>query len=138
MYLAAVFVEDPRAVIDQQLYWAAVSGRSEGRYLTGVLNSDALTLMVRPLQSRGEHNPRHFDKVIWQLPVPLYDPESDLHNQIVELARRAEEAVALLDLPVMSFQALRRRVREQLSEVGIASELDARVHDLLASRNPTS
>ncbi len=131
MYLAAAHIDDPRAVIDHMLYWATVSGVSEARFLTGVLNSDALTELVRPLQSRGEHNPRHFDKYIWQLPIPLYDADSDLHSQIVDAARRAEEAVATLELPTLSFQALRRRVREHLTALGIAQELDKLVRDLL-------
>lgn len=132
MYLAAAYVSDHRAVVEHMLYWATVSGVSEGRFLTGVLNSDALLELVRPLQSRGEHNPRHFDKYIWQLPIPLYDPTSDLHSQIVDVARQAEEAVATLELPNLSFQAVRRRVREHLTGLGIAQELDKLVRELLA------
>jgi len=60
MYLAAAYLDDVRAVIDHKLYWATVSGPDEGRYLTAVLNSDALLQLVRPLQARGEHNPRDF------------------------------------------------------------------------------
>lgn len=43
IYLAAARVNDPSAVIDHKLYWAAVSGTDEARYLTAILNSDALT-----------------------------------------------------------------------------------------------
>lgn len=131
MYLAAAHVTDPRAVMEHALYWATVSGTSEARFLTGVLNSDTITEMVRPLQARGEHNPRHFDKYLWQLPIPLYEPENDLHGKIVDVARQAEEAVALIELPQRGFQALRRMVRERLSELGIAQELDKLVRDLL-------
>jgi len=59
-YLAACLIDDPVAVIDTSLYWAAVGSLHEGRYLTAILNSEALLQRVRPLQSRGEHNPRHF------------------------------------------------------------------------------
>ena len=87
MYLAAARVSDPSAVIDHKLYWAAVSGIGEARYLTAILNSDVLTQLVRPLQARGEHNPRHFDKYIFRLPIPLYDPGNSEHQQLAELGK---------------------------------------------------
>lgn len=70
MYLAAARVSDPAAVIDHKLYWATASTIGEAQYLTAILNSDVLTQLVRPLQARGEHNPRDFDKYIFQLPIP--------------------------------------------------------------------
>jgi hypothetical protein len=92
MYLAAAWVGDSAAMIDHKLYWATVSGIDEARYLTAILNSDVLTQLVRPLQARGEHNPRDFDKYIFQLPIPLYDPTSGEHRKLVVLAERAGPA----------------------------------------------
>jgi hypothetical protein len=125
MYLAAARVSDPSAVIDHTLYWAAVSGIEEAQYLTAILNSDVLTQLVRPLQARGEHNPRHFDKYIFQLPIPLYHPGNPEHRQLAELAKHAEEAAAALELPPgVSFQAQRRRIREALSRAGLGGEIN--------------
>lgn len=67
MYLAAVVVTDQRAVIEPVLYWAAVDSIDEGRFLSAFMNSDPFTLAIRPLQARGEHNPRPFRQV--HLPV---------------------------------------------------------------------
>lgn len=131
MYLAAAYVGDPRAVIDHKLYWASVAGPEEGRYLTGVLNSDALLQLVRPLQGRGEHNPRDFDKYVWQMPIPLYDRQQPLHRDLVHLATRAEQIAASVELPTQSFQALRRRVRQALETDGVAADLDTAVRALL-------
>jgi len=133
MYLAAAYVDDQRAVIDHKLYWAPVAGPEEGRYLTGVLNSDALLKLVRPLQGRGEHNPRDFDKYVWQMPIPLYDPTQPLHRDLVDLAERAEQVAAAVELSTQSFQALRRRVRQALEADGVATDLDTAVHALLAA-----
>jgi len=66
---------------------APVSGAAEARYLTVILNSDVLTQLVRLPQGRGEHNPRDFDKYIFQLPIPLYQPTCEEHQQLVHLAR---------------------------------------------------
>ena len=133
MYLAAARVSDPAAVIDHKLYWAAVSTIGEAQYLTAILNSDVLTQLVRPLQARGEHNPRDFDKYIFQLPIPLYDPGNSEHRQLAELAKRAEEAAAALELPPgVSFQAQRRRIREALSRDGLGGEINNLTSALLA------
>jgi hypothetical protein len=134
MYLAAARVSDPSAVIEHSLYWAAVSGVDEARYLTAILNSDTLTQMVRPLQARGEHNPRHFDKYIFQLPIPLYEPTYDAHRQLAELAKHAEDVAQAVELPSgVAFQALRRRIRAALAEDGVGWEINELTEALLSS-----
>ena len=136
MYLAAARISNPAPVIDHTLYWAAASGIEEARYLTGILNSDVLTQLVRPLQARGEHNPRHFDKYIFQLPIPLYESGNPEHQQLAELAEHAEEAAAALELPPgVSFQAQRRRIRDALARGGLAGEINNLTTALLAPAN---
>lgn len=133
MYLAAARLSDPRAVIEHKLYWAPVSGIDEGRYLTAILNSDVLTQLVRPLQGRGEHNPRDFDKYIFQLPIPLYDPESAEHRQFVDLAERAERVAGEVELPSgVAFQALRRRIRAALTDDGVGRDINELTEALLS------
>ena len=132
MYLAAAIVSDPMAVIEHKLYWAAVSGIDEARYLTAILNSDALTQLVRPLQARGEHNPRDFDKYVFRLPIPLYNPGDEDHRNLVTLAERAEEAAAAVELPAVSFQAQRRRIREALAGDGVGAAINELTTALLA------
>jgi hypothetical protein len=132
MYLAAARVEDPRVIIDHKLYWAPVSGTGEGRYLSAIFNSDSFTLAVRGFQARGEHNPRDFDKYVFRILFPTYDPARDLHTELVHAAAHAEEVVADVVLPKMSFQAQRRKIREALVGDGVAKSLDDLVAHLLA------
>jgi hypothetical protein len=138
MYLAAARIDDPSAVIEHGLYWAAAADLDEALYLVAVLNSDALLQLIGPLQARGEHNPRHFDKYVFQVPIPLYEAADDLHRRLVALARRAEEIAAGIHLPAgVSFQALRRRIRTELAASSLAADLDTAVEALLATRTPT-
>jgi len=130
-YLAAAYVADPRIVAEHKLYWATVSGPDEARYLTAVLNSPALLAIVQPLQSLGDFGPRDFDKYVWQVPIPLYEESAALHRELVDLAVRAEQVAAGVDLPQQSFQALRRRVRQALIADGVSGELDQVVTRLL-------
>lgn len=120
-------------MIDTKLYWCAVSGRDEARYLMAVPNSAVLALAVRPLQSRGEHNPRDFHKYVFQIPIPLFDPANADHAHLVELAERAERAV---ELPTMRFEALRRKVRDALIDDGVSAQIDAIVTRLIAPTTP--
>jgi len=139
MYLAAALISDPNAVIDHKLYWGAATTLDEARFLVAVLNSDTLTRAVRPLQARGEHNPRDFDKYIFKLPIPLFDSIDTDHVQLVELARRAEQVAAAVELPNVRFEALRRRIREALIDDGVGSEIEAVVAKLLdSSDHPTA
>ncbi|MFD1722405.1 N-6 DNA methylase [Amnibacterium endophyticum] len=131
MYIAAAYVQDPQAVIEHQLYWAAVSGPDEAHYLLAVLNSDALLQLVQPLQARGEHNPRHFDKYVWRMPIPLFDPSEDLHRELAALAVRAASVAADVELTAQTFQVLRRNIRRALVDDGVAADLDKAVTDLL-------
>jgi hypothetical protein len=131
MYLAAAVLSDSSAVIDHKLYWGAVETLNEARYLTAVLNAPATTLAVRPLQARGEHNPRDFDKYVWGLPIPVFDPAEATHRSLVGLAERAERVATSVELPAVRFEAQRRRVRDALVEDGVAADIDAIVKPML-------
>jgi len=134
MYLAAAMISDPRAVIEHKLYWAAASTPEEARYITAVLNSPALGALVRPFQARGEHNPRDFDKYVWNLPIPLFDETKQLHRDLAALAVRAEAVATRVELPPgVRFETWRRRIREALSSEGVAGDLDAAVRELLST-----
>jgi hypothetical protein len=67
-------------------------------FLTAVLNAPVLTQVLAPLQSRGEHNPRDFHKVVWRLPIPLFEPAEDSHTQLARLAERAESVSVDVDV----------------------------------------
>ncbi len=131
MYLAAAIVSDRRAIIEHKLYWGRTTTLDEARYLTTILNSTTLTMAVRPLQARGEHNPRDFDKYVFQVPIPEYDPQDSAHKLLVKLAERAQQVSAGVSLMPIRFEALRRRVREALIEEGVAVDIDAVVETLL-------
>jgi N-6 DNA Methylase len=132
MYLAAAIIQDRDAVIDHKLYWGTANSHDEARYLTSILNSTTLTLAVRHLQGRGEHNPRDFDKYVFELPIPPYDPNNPAHQQLVALAERAEHTAAHVTLPPRRFETQRRRIREALAIDGVSTEIDAIVKTLLS------
>ena len=125
-------VEDPAQELGVGQRLDGSAGRDEARYLTAILNAPALTSAVQELQPRGEHNPRDIAKYIFQLPIPLYDPNDAAHQELIALAVHAEHVAATTDLPDVRFEALRRRVRQALADDGVAADIDAIVSPLLA------
>jgi hypothetical protein len=133
-HLAAARIDDPRVVIDHTLYWASATSLEEARYLATILNSPALTRLIAPFQLRGEHSPRHLDRLIWRVPIPLFKTGDRTHGCLVELAERAEVVAAGIDVTgVRTFQAKRRLIREALESEGVAEEIDTLVVDLVSS-----
>jgi SAM-dependent methyltransferase len=130
-YLAAAMIEESPAIIDHELYWAPAVSLDEARYLTAILNSSALTMAVRPMQAHGEHNPRHFDKYVFQLPIPRYDPADAAHARLAGLAESAAHIAAATTLPNVRFERQRKHIRDALEHDGIAEDIDAIVKALL-------
>ena len=131
MYLAAAIVESD-AVIEHMLYWGTASCLEEARYLEAVLNSDVITARVRPLQARGQHNPRHYDKYVWQLPIPVYDPADERHARLAALAARAEKIAAGVALPAgKRFEGLRGLIRKAIAAEDVGRQIEEEVAALL-------
>lgn len=130
--LAAAVVEDDQALIDHKLYWAAVDCEAEALFLAGLLNSDTIRARIADLQSRGRWGARDFDKVIFELPIPRFDPLSADHARLVATARQATLIAARVALPADAhFIRARRLVRAALARAGVAQRIDRMVATLL-------
>ncbi len=123
--LAAAVVQDEEAIIDHKLYWAPADSLGEARYLCGLLNSAALLAGVRRFQSQGQWGARDFDKYVFNLPIPRFDENDELHRRIAAAAETAEEVAA--SVPSVEgeyFTRTRSRVRAALADHGVAAELE--------------
>jgi hypothetical protein len=128
---AACLVRD-QATIDHMLYWWTPRSETEGYYLIAVLNSETSRARVAEMQSRGQWGARHFDKVMFTLPIPLFDASRPLHNELVAAAAEAERITAAFELPEsVKFQRARKLIRDALTESGIAPHIDDLVARLL-------
>lgn len=131
MHVSAALVDEPNAIIDHKLYWGTVATRDEGLYLCAILNTPALTEIVRPLMSYGKDE-RDIDKAVWQLPIPEFNPLNPGHRRLAELgaAQGAHIAELVLD-ESKSFVKLRQVIRSVLADSPEAEELDMLVRLLL-------
>jgi hypothetical protein len=131
--LAAARVSDATVVIDHTLYWSTAASAEEARYLAAILNSATLTDRVAPLQARGQFGRRHFDKYVFYVPIPIFDPAHPDHQALAALGARAEAIAEVVELPEgVHFQTARRTVRHALEEDGVAGQIEASVATLIA------
>ena len=105
---------------------------AEAQYLCAILNSAPLLEEVKPLQAIGLFGGRDFDKNVFAVPFPTFDPGIPDHCNLAALGRRAEEAAATVDLSsATKFQAARKLIRKHLVDTGIEADIVAAVTQLL-------
>ncbi len=130
--LSAARIAANDVIIDTKAYWATARSTEEASYLIAVLNSATALAKISDLQPRGEFNPRDFDNLIWTLPIPEYDPNDTVHQELAAAALRAEAVAAAVPLAEgQHFVAKRKAIRLALIEDGVAAEIEALVDALL-------
>jgi hypothetical protein len=129
--LSAAVVEDPNVIIDHLAYWAPLRSLDEARYLCAIVNSDVVLQRVIPMQPRGWRDPRHFDNLVWELPIPEFDRGVTLHQELAAAAAEAERTAAMVVLPAGDYRRKRRAIRDALASTGLAARMDALVGALL-------
>jgi SAM-dependent methyltransferase len=129
---AAVILRDEHTVIEHKLYWTTPSSEEEAHYLAAVLNSEAVRAGAERYQSRGQFGARDFDKVMFNLPIPLFSHDNALHRAIAQAGAHAETVAAVVELvEAERFQRARKRIRDALAEEGIGDEIEKLVEKLL-------
>ncbi len=128
---AACLVRD-QSVIDHMLYWSAPTSADEGYFLVSLLNSETARQRTASLQARGQWGARHFDKVMFTLPIPRFSESVPLHAELADAGRQAETLAASVELPEgIKFQRARKLVRDALIQAGISARIDELVSRLL-------
>ncbi|MDE3175152.1 MAG: N-6 DNA methylase [Pseudomonadota bacterium] len=129
---AACVLRDGVSVIEHKLYWGIASSEAEANYLCAILNSETSRKRVEAYQSRGQWGARDFDKVIFNLPIPRFDPKNKVHMALAKASAEAEDCAGAVALPEgVKFQRARALVRGALAEAGIAKRIDDLVSRLL-------
>ena len=95
---AAAIVNIERSVIEHALYWLRPKSKDEAAYLCTILNSETTRRAVERIQARGQWGARHFDKVVFTLPIPYFSESDSLHLDLVQAAAQAERVAAKLNL----------------------------------------
>jgi hypothetical protein len=100
--------------------------------VSAILNSTIVLERVKDLQPVGQRDPRHFDNLVWTLPIPEFDAAEALHTDLAAAALHAADVAARVELPdVTHFTAKRRLIREALVADGVAETIERLVDALL-------
>jgi hypothetical protein len=134
----ALVVRDQRAVVEHANYWSAVESEDEANYLAAILNSETARLRVAALQAQGQWGARHFDKLMFTLPIPQFDPKKGLHKDLVVASEDAEKVASEVELQEgMHFQTARRAIRVALEDSRVSPRIEKLVSNLLGGRFKT-
>jgi hypothetical protein len=128
----AVVLKDSNAVVEHALYWASARSEREAQYLVAIFNSEEARGRVAAMQARGQWGARHFDKLMFELPIPRFDRKEALHTELAEAGEEAAKVAASVPLSESEhFTRARKRIRGALAEAGIAERIDGLVRRLL-------
>lgn len=121
-------------LVDDGLYWYRCDDPEEAAYLTSVINAQCLQIAYR--QSRKSD--RHFDTQFWRsVPIPKYDHRVGAHRNLANLCQEAEViAKSTLDIQGENHGQIRlsSRIKDALTDSGIAAEIDAQVRKILPNQ----
>lgn len=92
----ATITTDADAVIDHKLYWIPCTRIDEANYLVGIINSRTLEEAVAPFRPKGQFGSRDLHKHLWRLPIPEYDDDNELHQNIAVAAAATTRAAAVV------------------------------------------
>lgn len=106
-YLVACVVRNKRTMItvgssevpvsgiiaDHKTYRFDTDHHDEALYVTALLNSPIVDSLIKPMQSRGLWGERDIHKKVLELPLPKFNPENEMHLQLVELSKEAQKKV---------------------------------------------
>ena len=86
-YVDLKFFDEQRIIVDQTLYWHIAESENEAKYLTGILNSEALASAIKDFQPQGEFGRRHIHTLPYKV-TPQYDNNNILHKSVVVAVSR--------------------------------------------------
>jgi hypothetical protein len=129
---AAKLVGDANGMAEHKLYWAPCKSPQEADYLCAILNSETARARAEHWQSEGQWGKRDFDKAMFNLPIPEFDPKNELHKELAAAAMHAEFVASRVEVKEGEyFVTTRNRIRKTLAEEGIAEDIDKLVEKLL-------
>ena len=100
--------------------------------MCAILNSETLRTCVQQYQARGQWGARHFDKYVFNLPIPRFERGNAVHRALADAGQTAADVA--LSVPSEEgeyFTRTRKRIRKALAEHGVAGGIDRLTAQLL-------
>ena len=139
---SAALLYDADVLVENVLYWIACKNVREAQYLLAIINSDALNEAAKPLMSKGQFGARDLHKHLWKLPIPEFDSSEELHVEVSNAGKAAQEGAARELMRVrgereesgraFSVTVARRELRKWLRSSQEGKRVEEAVGELLA------
>lgn len=133
--LASLPVE--KLIVDQTLYWYVAQSEEEAIYITGLLNSEILDLLISEFQPEGLQGKRHVHKLPYAI-TPVYDGNNFIHNNVVNKTKallndwnkiQNQDAIENL-ISTSTLTVRRRKIRVQLQKLPTYAEYEKACKEL--------
>ena len=128
-------------VVDHKCYYYETDNIDEAYYLCGFLNAPLILELIEEMMSRGLFGGRDVHKRVWDVSIPEYDPENEVHTAIRDTAMEGEEQAKrllpeLLEQynPLTALSWIRRRQRDEMEP--LRSELSELCIEALEEAQP--
>lgn len=110
-------------VTDYKMFYFDTDDKNEAFYLTALLKSNTIDILIKPMQSRGLWGPRDICKKVLELPIPVYKENKSDHKKLAQLGIDCTDKVKNIlmeidpkDITQGKIGRLRNQVRERLSD----------------------
>lgn len=130
MHICSARLSNKQAIIDSKLYWATTESPEESYYLCAILNAEITTLETRPFMSYGKDE-RDIHKHVWNLNIPKFNSQDQLHLEITKIGQTLEKEIAQLELRNVYFANIRQDIRKYIRNSTQGKELEKLVAELL-------
>lgn len=130
-YLPLSGVNRNHILVDQTLYWYIAQSENEALYITGMINSRALSEAIREYQPEGGFGARHIHTLPYKI-IPSFNEDDPIHAEIVERTRMlVDEWLAVCNVPNIgrylnpNHGSLNSRRRKQQDAIKALPDYDA-------------
>ena len=114
-------------IMEKTTFYYETDVEDEAYYLSAIINSRTIDEHIKPLQAKGSFGERHIQRIIFELPIPRFDPSNETHLRLSELGKLCHEKVNMMT------KGSRSQIKEMLGKY--MDEIDKLVADLLKLDN---
>ncbi|WP_163336134.1 hypothetical protein [Desulfopila sp. IMCC35008] len=138
-YLKTSDYDIDKLIIDQTLYWHITNDKDDAIYLTGMLNSESIDMLITDFQPIGSFGRRHVHKLAPSI-IPPYDREHPDHIAVVDatialICEWEKKKPGITEQKIFSagcnLAQRRRKVRKHIAELDSYQAYDEAVKELL-------
>ncbi|MBN2395806.1 MAG: SAM-dependent DNA methyltransferase [Candidatus Atribacteria bacterium] len=104
-------------VADVKTWYYGTNSKEEAHFLSTILNSTILNTLIKPFQPRGLFGERAIHRRPLQFPIPMFDKENDLHNQLAAIGEQLDLEVKKLVQKKYSKNNMRKIIKTKIIHV---------------------